>query len=118
MNFLTSVASNFCNSPRLRVINLYYVKLFIGLHISNMEKAEIFVQDMTYSEFTDDEKTCYAVMRCIEIMGEAVKHIPMDIRQRYSQIPWRDMAGMRDGDSFLFWCKFWKDLVGGKRRHT
>ncbi|MFH1897457.1 MAG: DUF86 domain-containing protein [Candidatus Desantisbacteria bacterium] len=72
------------------------IMLYLKYITDNMEKAEIFVQDMTYDEFTNDEKTCYAVMRCIEIMGEAVKHIPMDIRQKYSQIPWRDMAGMRD----------------------
>jgi uncharacterized protein with HEPN domain len=37
-----------------------------------------------------------AVIRCIEIIGEAVKHVPEVIRKRYSEIPWKDMAGMRD----------------------
>ena len=38
----------------------------------------------------------YAVTRALEIIGEATKNIPSPIKARYSQIPWKDIAGMRD----------------------
>jgi len=41
-------------------------------------------------------KTVFAVVRALEIVGEAVKKIPQSIRKNYPEIPWKDMAGMRD----------------------
>ena len=41
-------------------------------------------------------KTVFAVVRVLEIVGEAVKKIPQSIRKNYPEIPWKDMAGMRD----------------------
>ncbi|MBI5555312.1 MAG: DUF86 domain-containing protein [Elusimicrobia bacterium] len=64
--------------------------------IEAIEKAEIFVKGMTYERFLKDEKTIYAVVRTLEIVGEAVKNIPQERRKKYSAIPWKDMAGMRD----------------------
>src|SRR3972149_4134255 len=61
-----------------------------------MEKAERFVAGMSYEDFIKDEKTVFAVLRAIEVIGEAVKHIPMDFRTKFPDIPWRDIAGMRD----------------------
>jgi uncharacterized protein with HEPN domain len=61
-----------------------------------MEKAESFIKEMNYQNFTNDDKTVYAVIRAIEIIGEATKQIPDEARQSYSEIPWKDMAGMRD----------------------
>ncbi|ODS42536.1 MAG: hypothetical protein MSIBF_04260 [Candidatus Altiarchaeales archaeon IMC4] len=61
-----------------------------------MKKAEEFVSGMDYEEFISDEKTSYAVVRCVEVMGEAAKHVPDPIRRKYPQMPRRDIAGMRD----------------------
>ncbi|MFH1855679.1 MAG: HepT-like ribonuclease domain-containing protein [Candidatus Omnitrophota bacterium] len=61
-----------------------------------MEKSEEFVKKLTCKEFMKDEKTHYAVVRCIEIIGEAAKHVPQIMRKKYPEIPWKDMAGMRD----------------------
>ena len=36
------------------------------------------------------------MVRAIEIIGEAAKHVPPSIRQRYAELPWQDIAGMRD----------------------
>ena len=61
-----------------------------------MEEAESFIKEMTFEEFARDKKTIYAVIRALEIIGEAVKHIPDNIRRTYPEIPWRDIGGMRD----------------------
>lgn len=60
------------------------------------DKIESFIKGMSYEEFEKDDKTVFAVMRALEIIGEAVKNIPEDLRKNYPQIPWKGMAGMRD----------------------
>lgn len=83
------------------------ISLFIKDIIENMEKAEAFVGSMTYEDFSVDSKTSYAVVRCLEIIGEASKNIPQGIRRKYPEIPWKKMAGMRDKIiHFYFGVKF------------
>ena len=55
-----------------------------------------FVEGLSYEEFIIDKKTISAVLRELEIAGEATKQLPPSIRKKYPQIPWADMAGMRD----------------------
>lgn len=64
--------------------------------IDSMNKAMNFVKDISYEELIKDDKTVFAVIRALEIIGEAIKNIPEDFRKRYPEIPWKDMAGMRD----------------------
>lgn len=64
--------------------------------IEHMNYAEEFIGDMTFKEFVSDKKTVLSVTKCIEVVGEATKHIPEPIREKYPEIPWRDMAGIRD----------------------
>jgi uncharacterized protein with HEPN domain len=64
--------------------------------LNAIQKATGFVDGMSESSFRDDDKTQYAVIRAIEIIGEASKRIPDDIRKQYPDIPWREMTGMRD----------------------
>jgi uncharacterized protein with HEPN domain len=59
-------------------------------------KAMSFLGGMTLAEFTADEKTAFAVVRALEILGEASKRIPSDVRDKYPAVPWRAMAGIRD----------------------
>jgi uncharacterized protein with HEPN domain len=72
------------------------VALYLKDIIENMDRAERFVKGMNCEDFVKDEKTGFAVIRCIEIMGEASKCITEDTRKKYPEIPWRDIAGMRD----------------------
>lgn len=61
-----------------------------------MNKAANFVEGMSYEEFVQDEKTVFAVIRAMEIIGEAVKNIPDDVGKSYPEVPWKGMAGMRN----------------------
>jgi len=61
-----------------------------------MDKAIDFLESMSYDEFTQDDKTTFAVVRTLEIIGEAVKNIPDEVRKNYPEIPWKGMARMRD----------------------
>jgi len=60
------------------------------------EKAESFIQGMDFDAFQKDEKTIWAVLKALEIIGEAAKNNPQQVSKRYLDIPWREMAGMRD----------------------
>jgi uncharacterized protein with HEPN domain len=71
-----------------------------GLYLEDILEAirriEKYIAGLTYEKFTNDNKTVDAVMRNLEIIGEATKQIPDEVRAKHSKIPWRDMAGMRD----------------------
>ncbi len=51
---------------------------------------------MPLDQFVADDKTIFAVVRALEIVGEAAKRIPQAVRDQHSEIPWREMAGMRN----------------------
>lgn len=70
-------------------------------------KVISFVEGYTFDEFLRDEKTFDAVARNLEIIGEAVKHLSCDFREKYPNTDWRAIAGMRD---FLAHVYFALDL--------
>ncbi|HPI20831.1 MAG TPA: DUF86 domain-containing protein [Candidatus Kapabacteria bacterium] len=55
-----------------------------------------FTHDIDYKRFINDKKTIYAVIRALEIIGEAAKKIPISLRKKYPEIEWKNMAGIRD----------------------
>ena len=61
-----------------------------------VRKALEFVEGMAYEDFIGDDKTVFAVVRALEIVGEAANRIPPEIRDRHPEVPWRSMAGIRD----------------------
>ena len=71
-------------------------RLFIKDILDAIEKIEEFVAGMDFEEFRDDDKTVSAVVRKLEIIGEATKNIPDEVRQKYPKLPWREMAKIRD----------------------
>ena len=82
------------------------------------------MKGMNYDEFVQDEKTSSAVIRKIEILGEASKNIPEFIKERYPHVPWKEMAGMRNRliygyfgvDYVLVWKTIERDHSKGKGR--
>jgi len=67
------------------------VKREIGDYIQDIvdaiNKAIKFVDDMSYEDFVQDDKTIFAVVRALEVIGEAVKNIPPEFREQYPEIP-------------------------------
>jgi uncharacterized protein with HEPN domain len=72
------------------------IALYLKDVIQNMQDAEEFIEGTSYEEFASDKKTFNAVVRAIEVIGEAVKNVPASVRSRYPEVPWKEMAGMRD----------------------
>ena len=54
------------------------------------------IHDITFEDFINNEDLKKAFVRSLEVIGEAVKRIPDDVRNRYPQIKWKNIAGMRD----------------------
>jgi uncharacterized protein with HEPN domain len=69
---------------------------FVEDILDGMNKAGILLEGVSYSQFETDFRINFAVVRALEIIGEAAKRIPEQVRQRYPDIPWKGMAGMRD----------------------
>jgi len=61
-----------------------------------LEKIKDFTAGLDFESFAKDHKTTFAVIRALEIIGEAARKIPKSLRSRYPDVPWQDMAGMRD----------------------
>ncbi len=72
------------------------VQDYLGDILDAMDKAEDFTGSMSLQAFKSDDKTVYAVIRSLEIIGEAAKKVPAHLRRRFPDIPWKSLAGMRD----------------------
>lgn len=59
-------------------------------------KGISFIQDLSFEEFLLDEKTQYALIRAIEVVGEASTKVPSDIKEKFLEVPWREVSGMRN----------------------
>ena len=64
--------------------------------IDAMDKAEIALTGVDFDRFSEDFIINFAVARALEIVGEATKRVPPEIRMAYPAVPWRNMAGIRD----------------------
>ena len=59
-------------------------------------KIAAYCSNLSYDEFLKDEMRQLATMRLLEIIGEASKKIPEDVRNQFTDIPWKKMSGLRD----------------------
>jgi uncharacterized protein with HEPN domain len=64
--------------------------------LTSFEETQEFTRAMEFDAFARDRKTINAVVRSLEVMGEAAKRIPVEIREEYREIPWKGLTGMRD----------------------
>jgi uncharacterized protein with HEPN domain len=58
-------------------------------------KAERFIQGIDFHTFQANEEKTLAVIRALEVIGEAARRIPPSVRSRHPEVPWEDMTGMR-----------------------
>ena len=64
--------------------------------VTAITDIEQFVEGMEFEEFSKDKKTVFAVVRAIEIIGEAARQIPESLKNKYTEVPWKEMAGIRN----------------------
>ncbi len=62
----------------------------------SIKDIENFIGKQSFKQFIKDRKTTNAVIRSLEVIGEAARNIPREIKNRYPSIPWKKMSGMRD----------------------
>ena len=64
--------------------------------INAIRDIDSFVKGMDFESFISDKEKIYAAVYCLQVIGEAVKNIPDEIKEKYQGIPWRKIAGMRN----------------------
>lgn len=72
------------------------VKVYIQDILDSITKIEQYMENSTKDDFLENTQIQDAVLRRLEIIGEAVKNIPRDFRDKYPDIRWKNIAGMRD----------------------
>jgi uncharacterized protein with HEPN domain len=78
--------------------------LYLEDILSSGAKILRYTEGMTCEDLTRDERTYDAVVRNLQIIGEVVKNVPMEFRDKYKQIEWRKIAGLRDILAHAYFC--------------
>lgn len=74
-----------------RSLRLYFEDI-----LSSCDKILRYTKGMDYDQFINDELRFDAVLRNLQIIGEAIKQVPVETRNRYPTVEWRKIAGLRD----------------------
>jgi len=99
-------------------------KLFLEHIIESINLIETYIQDSTKEKFLESVQLQDMIIRRLEIIGEAVKNLPGDLKKKHNDVPWKRIAGMRDKliheyfgvDFKLTWQVVEKELPVFKKR--
>lgn len=99
-------------------------RVFIGHILESIQLIENYAYDLTLQEFQKNRALQDAIIRRLEIIGEAVKNLGGPFKTKYPEIPWKSMAGMRDIliheyfdiDLSLTWSVVKRELPSIKKR--
>lgn len=69
---------------------------YINDILNSINEIQEFTKNLDFESFFKDMRTRHAVVRCLEILGEAAKNITLELKEKNPEIPWKKMAGMRD----------------------
>jgi uncharacterized protein with HEPN domain len=72
------------------------IRPFLRHIVDECEFIEKSLKDKTINDFLNDEILKRAIVRSFEIIGEASKHVPNELRYKYNHIPWKHISGLRD----------------------
>ncbi len=64
--------------------------------IQSIHRIDEYIKDMDYNDFIKDNKTIDAVVRNLEVIGEASKHISIELKNKYPALPWEEMYYLRN----------------------
>lgn len=64
--------------------------------VMSIQEIKSFIPHLSFKQFAQDRKTVNAVIRSLEVIGEAARKIPQNIKNAYPNVPWKKMSGMRD----------------------
>jgi len=86
--------------------------------LESIERIWSYTEGLTYEEFSQDSRTIDAVIRNLALLGEAARHIPFEIQEKYRDTPWSAMKAMRNVliheyeriDQKIVWRTIWDDL--------
>ena len=71
-------------------------RVYINDILDSIKKIESYIINMTYKDFIKDNLVKDAVLRNLEVIGEAAKNIPDELREEYSEVPWKRIIGLRN----------------------
>jgi len=71
-------------------------KLYISDMLDAIDRIEDYISGLDYDDFIQNNMVRDAVLRNLEVIGEAAKNIPDELKEEYSDIPWRRIVGLRN----------------------